>query len=63
MYMDEAEEEQEQGMRQLLRENAREEDVMPEWKRASNKQYKKGGDDIEISFQGGFDKKKGGPEG
>ena len=45
MYMDEAEEDEEHELRKLVKEQE-EEEVVPDWKRAGNKGYRKAADDI-----------------
>lgn len=43
-------------MVKLAHENMKDQDVISDWKKSCNKKYKKNNDDdIEITFEGGFD--------
>lgn len=43
-------------MKKLVSEKKKEEQVISDWKKLSSKKYRKN-DDLEITFQGGFDTK------
>ena len=45
-------------MAKLHHENIEEEDVVADWRKSCNKKFRNKNDDIEITFEGGFDKKK-----
>mgnify|MGYP001198539242 CR=1 FL=1 len=48
---------EEDQRKKLAQYNLDEDEVIPEWRKSCNKKYRKD-DDIEITFEGGFDTKK-----
>ena len=44
----------EDGMKKIINEEIKQEEVVSDWRKVSNKKYKKKEEDIEIAFEGGF---------
>lgn len=57
-YIDENQIEEEDQRVKLTHEAMKDQDVIADWRKSCNKKYKKNEDDIQITFEGGFDTKK-----
>jgi hypothetical protein len=56
MYINEDDIDNEDGLKKLINEEKNEPELS-DWRKTCNKKYRKAEDDIEITFEGGFDLK------